>query len=112
MPSRLTLALGALCLGLILALYGSTRWGFSQAAAAAQLRAEVSALEAEVSVLDGRLRGVQAELNRQREKRKGAEHALEQNPEWRDAAVPDAVADGLCSRIRCSPAHPVPTPAR
>lgn len=110
MPSRLTLILGALVLALLASLYGAVRWGFSEAHKADQLQTEVSALAQEVKVLDDRLRAVPAELERQRKVRKEATSALDKNPEWRDAAVPAAVADGLCARIRCAQVHPVPTP--
>lgn len=29
------------------------------------------------------------------------QEALNANPAWRDAAVPAAVADGMCGRLRC-----------
>jgi hypothetical protein len=111
-PSRLTLALGALVLCLSGALYGTVRWGLSEAAAATQLQTRVHALSTEVIVLDARLRGVQPELQRQRDERKEAGVALDQNPDWRTTAVPGAITDGLCRRLRCAPVHPVPTPNR
>lgn len=110
MPSRLTLALAGAVLVLLAALYGTARWGFSQAAEADELARLNQGLTQEVQVLDERLRALPAELQRQRTKRKEAELALDQNPEWRVSAVPDAVADGLCARLRCAQVHPVPTP--
>lgn len=110
MPSRLTIVLSVLLISLLLALAGALRWGLSESREAARLQGEVELLTAEVDVLDGRLRALPGELQRQRDARKGAEHALDQTPAWRDTAVPDAVTDGLCQRIRCAPVHPVPTP--
>lgn len=101
MPSRLTLALALVCLVLAGLLYGSLRWGAQEAAAATQLQGKVTELEATQERLEQRLRGLQGELQRQRTARAPTEKALEQNPDWRDTAVPGAVSDGLCQRLKC-----------
>lgn len=110
MPSRLTLVLSTLFISMLLITGLSIRWALSEAAAATQLQTQVDGLTQEVQVLDARLRALPAELQRQRDKRKEAGHALDQNPDWRDTAVPDAVADGLCKRLHCAPVRAVPTP--
>lgn len=112
MPSRLTVVLSTLFISMLLITGLSIRWALSEAAVATQLQTQVDGLTDEVRVLDARLRAVPAEIERQRELRKPVEKALNANPDWRDTPVPDAVADGLCSRIRCAPVHPVPTPNR
>lgn len=112
MPSRLTIVLSVLLVSLLCTLGLTLRWGVSQYAAATQLREDVKALTTERDVLDARLRALPAELQRQRDARKGAEHALNEDPTWRDSAVPKPVADGLCARLRCASVHPVPTSNR
>lgn len=101
MPSRLTLALGLVCLVLAGLLYGSLRWGAQEAAAATQLQGKVTELEATQERLEQRLRGLQGELQRQRTARVPVEKALDEVPEWGSAAVPPAVSDSLCQRLRC-----------
>lgn len=112
MPSRLTLNLGAMVLSLLIVTGLSIRWALVEARTAEILRGEITDLQTEVRVLDERLRALPGELERQRELRKPVEKALNENPDWRDAVVPDAIADGLCARLRCAPVHPVPTPHR
>lgn len=99
MRARLVIAL--LCalsilVGLSGGLYG--RWQHAEAQAA---QAYADSLERSNKALRGRLGHIQTELQEQRNKRKEAEDALAANPSWANGAVPDAIHNGLCQRIRC-----------
>ena len=63
-------------------------------------RASTKALRENVAKATQRAQRAQKELD----------HALSQVPEWRDAAVPEPVADSLCRTLRCAKPNPVRTP--
>lgn len=98
MPSRLVIALlAALAITTCAAL-----WGWSSAG---QYKGIAEQRTREVAALQGQLTRTKAAVQAASKKAQAAESALQEaldaEPAWRDAAVPDAVADGLCKHLRC-----------
>lgn len=99
MRARLVIAglcLLSLLIGLSGALYG--RWQHAEAEA---VRQDLATAQKANAALSARLKAVPTELARQKEKRRDAEAAIQANPDWAAEPVPDAIADGLCKRLRC-----------
>ena len=98
MPSRLVIAL----LAALAVASGAALWGWSEAH---QYKGTAEARTRELEALQGQLARTKAAVQAASQKAQAAESALQEalnaEPAWRDAAVPDAVADGLCKHLRC-----------
>jgi Tfp pilus assembly protein PilN len=92
----LGLCLLSLAVGAAGVLYG--RWQHAEAEA---VRQALDSANAANTALRDRLAGIPTEILRQKEARRDADKAIEANPNWAAEPVPDAVADGLCARLRC-----------
>lgn len=69
---------------------------------------QVGELSSRLEATQARLGAIQKQVVTATKKRQEAEKelrdVLKQNKEWADGAVPPAVVDSLCKRVRCSPA--------
>lgn len=77
-------------------------WGWSKAD---QYKGLAEERTRELVALQVRLDRTKAAVLAANQKAQAARSALQEvldaEPAWRDAAVPDAVADGLCKQVRC-----------
>lgn len=94
---RLWHVTAVLALTLSIALWGL--WQQRKEVAAATLRATTA--EALVEGYQARLDGLQKATLAGQDRSQRFKEVLDESPEWRDAAVPGPVADGLCQHLRC-----------
>lgn len=86
----------AVASGALLWALDSRGWYKAEAHRTAQL---LAASEARTARIQTQLQAVERQAQAAQ---KEVRSALDENPAWRDAAVPDAVADGLCKHLRCN----------
>lgn len=109
MSARLKLWLVAL--GFLGLLIGSNLWLRASLTSTredlAATQVQVDTLTASVEALRGRLGGITTGLSALQERNlkneRSIKSAMDQNRDWADHPVPDAVSDGLCGAIRCTP---------
>lgn len=71
-----------------------------------EARSTIKQLEAQVQVLESRTVQIKeivvVQQQKQQESNRELQEAIKQEPDWSSAAVPAAVASGLCQYVQCT----------